>query len=493
MPFGLFGPRPSTPAPGIDAGRRDAMLAQIREHVSRGHLAAAEVRLEELELAFPDDPEVQKESGVMLYQRGEFDAAQAVFRRVLAATPGDAVALANLGQTLQVRGSFAAAAPFFEAALRAAPGLSFARFNLAVACYALGDTGRAIALCRELVAADPDDPSAHIALGEALLRAGRWDEGWTEYEWRLREPGYQSYFRHYAQPVWDGPDHPGDTVLIWPEQGFGDTLQFARLALIAASRFPAMRFVLEAPTALARVLEAGLPDARLPNLAITRSGRLPAFERHISIMSLALRLRVALDAGPTGVPYLRADPALVDIWRARLDRVLPAGVPRIGLTWAGNRREQLDASGQAVDFRRSLPAPAAASLTAVPGCAFVSLQVGPRAGELAALGATLADFSAELKDFADTAALMQCLDLVVSVDTAVVHLAGALGRPTWMLSRFDCCWRWGERAPRAPWYPTLEAFYQDAPGDWSGVIDRVRAALSTLPGGAAGHKARTTA
>ncbi|MFN0161950.1 MAG: tetratricopeptide repeat protein [Burkholderiales bacterium] len=477
MFLGLFGRRPSAPAAPGPQTLRTTLLAQLREHLDRGHLAAAEVCLEELREHFPEDSEVRQQEGGLQYQRGEFTLAENTFRGILEQHPGDAVALANLGQSLQVRGAFAEALPLFESALRIAPGLAFAKSNLAVACYALGQTRRAVTLCRELVAASPDDPSAHFALAESLLRLDQYGEGWAEYEWRMKEPGYQHYFRRYAQATWDGSEQPGKVVLIWPEQGFGDTLQFIRLALDAAARHASMRFIVDAPRALVRLMRNGLPSAHLPNLEVAPQGALPEFDLHVSVMSLPWRLGARLDANPVTGPYLRADTALVKDWRGRLDAALPAGSIRVGLAWAGNRREEFDVGGRAVDFRRSLPVELAAHLTDVPGCSFVSLQVGPRAGELADTNAHVADFSAHISDFADTAALMKCLDLVVSVDTAVVHLAGALGHPTWMLSRYDCCWRWGERATTAAWYPTLRPFYQDAPGDWRGVIERVGAAL----------------
>ncbi|MBL8379901.1 MAG: tetratricopeptide repeat protein [Burkholderiales bacterium] len=477
MLLGLFGRRRSAPAAPEHQSLRETLLAQLRDHLGRGHLAAAEVCLDELREHFPADPEVRQQEGGLCYQRGEFAQAEGIFRDILSKRPDDAVALANLGQSLQVRGAFAEAQPLFESALRIAPGLAFAKSNLAVACYALDQTSRAVTLCRELVAADPDDPSAHFALAEGLLRLGAYAEGWSEYEWRMREPGYQRYFRRYAQATWDGSEQTGKVVLIWPEQGFGDTLQFTRLAIAAAARHGSMRFIVDAPAALARLMRNGLADNRLPNLEVAPQGKLPEFDLHVSVMSLAWRLNARLDVNPVTGPYLRADPALVEEWQRRLDAALPAGRLRVGLAWAGNRREEFDAGGRAVDFRRSLPVEMAARLTGVPDCTFVSLQVGPRAGELTAIGAQVADFGSHIADFADTAALMQCLDLVVSVDTAVVHLAGALGRPAWMLSRYDCCWRWGERATTSPWYPSLRPYYQDAPGDWRGVIERVNAAL----------------
>ena len=476
MLFGLLGkhaPRTATGPADARTASREALLGQAREFLASRRMAAAEVVLDTLIERFPADAEVRNQLGVLYYSRGEFADAEVVFREASTLAPRYASALANLGQSLQVRGGFAEARPLFESALRIEPGHPQARFNLAVSCYALGDTSRAIAICRELIADAPHDASAHIALGESLLRVEQFDEGWREYEWRLREPDYQSFFRHYEEPMWDGFEHAGERLLIWPEQGFGDTLQFMRLAPVVAARFPRMQVMLEVPAAIYRLAQSSLSGPA--NLSLAESGKpVPSFNRHVSIMSLPALLRCRLTENPVSGPYLRPAAALVAGWRARVDIACANHAARkVGLVWAGNRREQLDAAGKAVDTRRSLAADMVAGFTRVPGCEFFSLQVGPRSAELAAHGVSIHDFTAGLKDFADTAALIEVMDLVITVDTAVAHLAGAMGKPVWMLSRHDCCWRWGTQRADIPWYPSVRPYYQPTPGVWEPVLRQV--------------------
>lgn len=482
MLFGLFG-KQKRAAPGpasASLGERETLLVEAREYIACRHHAAAETILESLLERFPADAEIQNERGALHYARGEFAEAEAAFRAALNLAPTYPSALANLGQSLQVRGRFADARPLFEAALRLDPGHMVALFNLAVACYALGEAQRAIEACERILAIAPDDVSAHFARGECLLGIERFEEGWREYEWRMREPDYKGYFRTYAQPTWDGRLHTCAEVLIWPEQGFGDTLQFMRLACVAALRFPDMHFNLETPAALYRLASDSIGG--MSNLRVVKTGtQLPSFTHHVSIMSLPGILGVALTEDPLARPYLRADETQADRWRVRIDAaVVDKLALKVGLVWAGNRLDQLDATGQAVDMRRSVGAILMAGLTRVTACEFFSLQVGARAGELISLGAPLHDLTADVGDFADTAAMIDSLDLVISVDTSVVHLAGAMGKPAWLLSRYDCCWRWGQRRPEIPWYPTVRPYYQGQPGEWTQMLSKVEADLDHL-------------
>lgn len=470
---------------GTQALSRQSQLEQARALMLQGLHAAAEVQFEELAERFPDDAVVRNELGVAKYSLGDFAGAETAFREALALAPCYATALCNLGQTLQVRGSFSEALPLFEAALQIEPGHGMARSNLAVACYALGDRQRAAAACADLITATPEDASAHVALGECLLALEEFEAGWREYEWRLRVSEYAGYFRSYSQPLWDGLERPGASLLIWPEQGYGDTLQFMRLARHVAERMRSMQVILETPPGLFRLARYSFADCA--NLTVVESQRPPpVFTCHLSVMSLAHVLRQSLSSNPIPVPYLRAEPGMIAQWAGRLEHACEGGV-RVGLVWAGNRRHQLGFTEQAVDARRSIGAELLSTLLDVPGCDFVNLQVGAHAADMASLGLQLIDFTADLADFADSAALIASLDLVLTVDTAVVHLVGAIGKPVWMLSRSDACWRWGARRKDIPWYPTLRPFYLPVSGAWEQVLQDVRRALLTLVNERAGR------
>lgn len=457
---------------------RQRLLEEARTLVSQGLNSAAEIRLEALAERFPRDAEIRNEFGILKYAQGDFSGAETAFRGAIEIAPNYASALANLGLSLQARGLFEQAAAKFESALHIEPGNLAAGFNLAIACAALGDRRRAVALCNSMIAVDPDEASTHLILGECLLALEDYESGWREYEWRLRVPGYASYFRSYLEPLWDGSEHPGGRLLFWAEQGYGDTIQFLRLARLVIERMPSMLVILDVPKPLAKLARVSFGDC--PNLTVVESGQpLPAFSCHRSIMSLAHLLQQTLNNNPVRGPYLRAEPQAAAQWARRVTEQAGSRLA-VGLVWAGNSLEQLDAPGRTSDVRRSIGAELLAGLLTVPECVFFNLQVGARSGEMATLGCALADFTPELGDFADTAALVAGLDLVITVDTAVVHLAGALGKPVWMLSRFDCCWRWGERRTDVPWYPTLRAFYQPAPGVWEPVLGEVRRALVAL-------------
>jgi hypothetical protein len=258
-------------------------------------------------------------------------------------------------------------------------------------------------------------------------------------------------------------------LLLHAEQGLGDTLQFIRYAPLVAAR--GIRTIIEVPQPLVRLVRAmAVPDAR-----VVESGTpLPPADLRCPLLNLPLLFDTRLETIPAAIPYLTPDAAAVAHWRARL-----AGEARfkVGLVWAGSRRT--DVAAALIDGRRSMRLDQMAPLAACAGVRFYNLQKGEPAGQLAAPppGLDLIDPMDEMVDFADTAALIANLDLVISVDTSVAHLAGALGTPVWLLNRYDTCWRWLLNRDDSPWYPSLRQFRQPAPGDWDGVMANVRQAL----------------
>jgi len=319
---------------------------------------------------------------------------------------------------------------------------------------------------------------------------GRFEAGWRAYEWRWERRRIQAGKREFAQPLWLG-DFPldGKTILLHAEQGLGDTLQFCRYASSVA-RLGA-KVVLEVPAPLLRLLstldgvdqliEAGQP--------------LPPFDCHCPLLSLPLALRTDETSIPSATPYLFADAAAVSAWRERIDAGADAAEQpetqlkhlKVGLVWAGENRAHV-AELRKIDARRSLAFERFAPLLDVPNVRFFSVQKGVAAQQLAesALRDRVADYTGLLHDFADTAALVANLDLVISVDTSTAHLAGALGRPVWILNRFDTCWRWLLERSDTPWYPHARLFRQPALGDWDSVIDAVREALVGVSGAGRG-------
>lgn len=340
--------------------------------------------------------------------------------------------------------------------------------NLGGALSDLGRPAEALACYDRALAIRPDDVSAHFGRSRPLLLRGEYAEGWREFEWRRRGGTAEAIkLRGFAQPQWQGEDVAGKTLLLHAEQGFGDTLQFCRYASLVGAT---ARVILEVQPPLVRLCSSLAGVAQV----VARGEPPPAFDLHCPLMSLPLAVGTTLDTIPSEVPYLAADPELVAGWRERL-----AGLDglQVGLVWAGSLRPEPELS--AIDRRRSITLAMMAPLGEASGVSFISLQKREPGAQSAnaELGLALHDFTANLQDFADTAALIEALDLVISVDTSVAHLAGALGKPIWLLNRFDTCWRWLLDRDDSPWYPQLRQFRQPRPGDWNSALHAARDAL----------------
>ena len=378
----------------------------------------------------PRLPDLQNAMGLALREAHRPGEAMAAFRKALQQVPGDVVASGNLAGILKDTGALA----------------------------------EAEAIYRDILHHHPDDATAHLNLAIFLLLAERFEEAWPEWAWRFRADDKLLPMR-FTDLEWRGEPLRGRTLLVHAEQGMGDVLQFCRYI----DRLPLdARVVLQVHRPLVRLL------SRLP--CITQVAELgddpPHYDLRVPIMSLplALGLTKMTDAAMTG-PYLTADETEAARWRECLSG-LPA--PRVGLVWAGNPERMR------MDRRRSIPAAQLAPLTQGPGMSFVSLQKGSAAAELVAtpFAGKVYDPTEALADFADTAALIAGLDLVIGVDTAVVHLAGAMGKPVWLLNRANSCWRWGVGRTDTVWYPTLRQFRQTRSGGWGEVIERVAVALA---------------
>ncbi len=393
----------------------------------------------------------------VLRSAGRFDEAVAAYGRALELTPDLAAIHSNLGSCLAAKGDLNGAIASFRAALRLDPKLVEAHCNLANALLDEGRVDDATAAYRTAVAIAPGHPDAQWNLGTCLLLQGEFTRGWRGFEWRLRSAGARPRF---TRPLWDGTDLAGRTILLHAEQGFGDTIQFIRYAKLVAAR--GGRVVVECQPTLIGLLR------QLPEVAewVACGEPLPAFDVHCPLLSLPGLFRTTLANLPPMDPPLSALAESVEPWRRRFDE--RAAGPKVGLAWAGN-------PGHANDHRRSIPLDQLAPLLAVrPDACLVSLQVGSAA---AAVRPTMLDAGAELRDLADTAAVVAALDQVITVDTAVAHLAGSMGKPTWLLLPSSPDWRWLLGRTDSPWYPSMRLFRQERPGDWAGVIGTVAAEL----------------
>jgi tetratricopeptide (TPR) repeat protein len=419
-----------------------------------------------------DPASVDAEANLSVAQRrlGRVEAALISADRALAMRPDHPAALNTRGLALAALGRFEAALESYDQALALRPAYLEALNNSGVALDALDRTDEAIARFDAALALDPGFAEAAFNSALALLRAGRFADGWRRHEARWRRKGEPGPTYPDAT-LWlggaDGQALEGRTILLHAEQGLGDTLQFCRYA--PAVKALGARVVLEVQPSL-KTLLAGLEGV---DQMIGVGDPVPPFDRHTPLLSLPLALGEQGPPPPSArPPYLIADPLRAHAWRTRLP---PSEGPRLGLVWAGS-------AAHGNDRNRSLPAEALAPLIAAArnvGAQIISLQKEVRADDLRWLDQApdLLRVEDQLTDFADTAALVSTCDLVISVDTSVAHLAGALGRPLWLLVATPCDWRWMSDREDTPWYPCARLFRQAAPGDWPGVLDRAARAL----------------
>jgi len=419
--------------------------------------------------ARPDNAAYHNNRGATLLELGLTEAALLSCERAIALNPAFADAHDNLGNVLRTLGNPEEALRSFDTAIRLRPGHASTLNNAGVTLLALGRVEDALSHWDKAIALKPDLAGAHLNRSLCHLSIGEYERGWKGFEWRWEVPPFNSSRRKLPGPAWLG-DSPidGRTILVYGEQGFGDTLQFCRYIPMLTER---ATVILDVAPELHRLL-SGLDGG----VRFLRSGDpLPEFDTWTAMMSLPGAFRTTLPTIPVAIPYLHADPEQSRGWRDRL-AALPGR--KVGLVWAGSPRPW-DPRNNAIDRRRSITLNHFAPLATVPGLCLISLQKGGPAAQARTPpeGMILHDWTEELNDYADTAALIDALDLVISVDTSVVHLAGALGKPVWVLNRYDQCWRWLRNRTDSPWYPSARLFRQRAPHEWSDVIREVAGAL----------------
>jgi Flp pilus assembly protein TadD len=437
-----------------------------------GQLDAAEAACRAALTQRPDYPQAHNNLGTVLTDLGRLKEAESECRAALALKSPYPEAMSNLGNVLAERGRLEEAEICYRTAIAQRADHPEAHNNLGQALKAMGRLPEAIAACRTAIALRPDYAGAHLNLAISLLINGELVEGWREFEWRGQNRSGRPLRQPFAQPQWRGEPLEGQTLLLWPEEGHGDQLQFCRYAAIAAKR--GARVVLATYRPLVRLL------ATAPGVAqvVAHDDPIPPFDYHLPLLSMPHVMGADGDSIPAAPAYLRAEPAQTAVWNRHL-RDLPG--LKVGLVWAGDPRPH-DLKAHAIDRRRSIDPLRLLPLLTVAGVSMISLQMGAGIARMEAVPEAFRprDVMTEVGDFADTAAIVANLDLVISVDTSMVHLAGALGKPVWLLSRYDGCWRWLLERDNSPWYPTLRLFRQPAPDAWEEVVARITAELAAL-------------
>jgi tetratricopeptide (TPR) repeat protein len=452
-------PTVSAPAaPSVDERVRQALALH-----QRGDAIAAEAIYREVLTTAPDHPQALHFLGVIHYQRRELDAALPLLERSVAAVANEPEFHNNLGLALAAADREAEAIAAYRAALALKADHAVAWNNLGLALQSVNDVAGAIAAFRRAIVLEPKFAQAHWNISMALLLDGQFGDGWREYDWRL-ELAELGKGRHvFPGPVWDGNAPAGKTLLIYAEQGLGDALQFARYLTLLADA--GARCVVHCRDPLRPLL------ATVRGVAEVFSGSeaLPPYDAQLALLSLPRVLGTTLDTIPARVPYVAAPPERRAAARALLD--IHPGL-KVGLCWAGSGTHPRD---------RSCPLAILTALFDVPDIAWFSLQQGDAAAEIASTPG--AQHMVPLPGDAplvETAALIAELDLVISIDTSIAHLAGALGKQAWVMLRFAPDWRWLLDRDDSPWYPASRLFRQPRPRDWPAVATRVDGALRAL-------------
>jgi len=427
----------------------------------------------------PDFAEAHSNRGLVLKEFNRIEEALASYDQAIALNPNFAEAHSNRGLVLKELNRFDEALGSYDRAIALKPDFAEAHSNRALVRQDLHQLDVALAGFDRAIALKPDFAVAYFNRAMALLMTGDFANGWRDYEWRWRGASGPIIkdMRHLEEPCWLGEEPiAGKTILLHSEQGLGDTLQFCRYARWVADL--GARVILEVQQPLHTLL-AGLEG--VAQVVVHGAGR-PPFDYYCPLLSLPLAFKTTPATIPARVPYLRADTQKALLWHKKLGAKTKL---RVGLVWSGGFRAHQPELWR-INDRRNIPLARLAPLKH-PDVEFYSLQKGqPAESELADLlsrnwdGPPVSDFTGLLSDFSDTAAFVEQLDLVISVDTSTAHLAGALGKPVWILNRFDSCWRWMLDRTDSPWYPSARLYRQERHGDWYGVIARVKSDLKQL-------------
>jgi tetratricopeptide (TPR) repeat protein len=444
-----------------DDGEARMLLGMTLQSLNQPEAALAHL-MRAIEL-LPHSAQARYNFGKLLRDQKRNEDAANQFRQCLTLQPGFPPALNNLANTLRDLGRSEQAIPVYQAALVARPNHPPTLHNLGLAYRDLQMLDDAMRCFDTALAYDSSHHECRLSRAMLLIQRGHFLPGWNEYEARFDVT--RANARRDFEPRWDGQNPEGQTLLLYAEQGFGDAIQFSRYATLLAERHATV--VVHCQPELAELFQS----LRGVDQIITTGDALPKFDACRGMMSMPLVFGTTLESVPNETPYLRADQAKVRRWR----RIIEPGGIRVGLVWAG-------AAGYGNDRQRSLTLENFSPILRTPDVQFFSLQKGAATEQIAQLPAEIRplNLSAELNNFADTAAAIENLDLVISVDTAVAHLAGALDKPVWTMIPFAPDWRWMSDREETPWYPTMRLFRQKHRGDWGDVITNIAEALKTF-------------
>ena len=439
--------------------------------LARGRYPEAVAAFEKAILIEPNSAESHSNLGQCLLDVGRFDDAEIACRRAIELNPKLSEAHSTLGNVFIGRNRVADAEPHFRDALALRPNMAGGWCNLGVSLFRQGRSAEAEDAYNKALEYEPDMPDGRWNLALALLQRGLYAEGFAQYEWRLKRSGRLRQDAGLVEPLWDGSPLNGAAIMVHAEQGFGDAIQCARLVHKVVER--GGKVVLLARRPLKRLFE------RIPGITqfVLDEEATPPVACRVPMFSLPYHFIHSVEDLPGEIPYLEVDPELKAAWAERLAKIAPEGL-RVGVVWSGNLTSE-------VEIGRSVPLKQLAPLAAIPSVRLISLQKGDGLDQLddPELGFEVArlDETFDKGDFAETAAVMANLDLIISCDTASGHLAGAIGKPVWLAVNRVSDWRWMEEREDTPWYPTMRIFRQPVLGDWAPVFARMAEALTSTP------------
>ncbi len=452
-----------------ETGKRVVPLGQALSQLSAleqaGKLAEADDLANRMIAAMPEHPHILHLAGIVAYRNGRMDQAIARMEKSRDLAPEVALYPRNMCEVYRGAGRLDDAAASGRRAIALAPQDSRAYFNLALILYEKLELDEAVRVADQAIALDEKFAEAHFEKAEALLLGGRMAEGWESYEWRFQLKQAEGMLPKTDKPQWDGAPLPPGKLLIIGDQGFGDCIQFGRLIPWAAARCPAP--VLACSGELTTILR------QLPGIGkiVSRWEDTGDYDAYIPLSGLPRLAGIGTDNVPPA-GYLAADPALVKAWGAKLDRLAPAGKRRIGLVWAGRPTHKNDR-------KRTIKLAQFKPLFARDDVVLLTVQKGPQISQVGSYfgPAPLINLGPEIADFADTMAILKNIERLVTIDTSVAHIAGAIGVPTSLVLPYAPDWRWLLNRADTPWYPSLRLFRQRKAYDWSGVVEAVAESL----------------
>ncbi|HEX6441231.1 MAG TPA: tetratricopeptide repeat-containing glycosyltransferase family protein [Stellaceae bacterium] len=460
-------PEVTSAEPPASAADRLLQLMQVAgEHETAGRLAEAHAVLRHVLTEAPSHHPALHLLGIVAFRQGDGTEAARLIEQSIALAPTVALYHRNIGEIYRVLGRLDEALIAGRRAAALAPDDVHCYHNLSVLHYHRLELDEAIACGEQALTLNPEFPGAHFGIAEAALLRGDFERGWDEYEWRLKLANAPPLLPPTEQAQWDGNGLDG-TLLVVADQGYGDVVQFVRYLPWAAAR--CARLAVACSAELQPVVAQQLGDG----LLFDHWEKAPPFAAFSPLSSLPRLAGTRPETIPAPVPYLTADPGKLAHWAERLDGLLPRGYRRIGIVWAGRPTHHNDRNRSA-ELKLFQP------LTDLPGLALVSLQKGAAQSQIGWHWgrAPLVNLGPELRDYGDTMAVLQCLERVITVDTSVGHLAGAMGKDVWIMLPYAPDWRWLLDRDDSPWYPSVRLLRQGPDRRWEPVMARVVAEIA---------------